>query len=422
MKTNNNALLTRYLGVVATVKNNVDFEQRTIENIPFSSSAPVLRYAWGFGDDEMAEGASWIFDEVLSHDPSHWRTERVTNMVCPFLLEHYGKKLGLITSVKFENECGFFSAKLRRSEDADQLFKDLEDGIAGGVSFGYRVHKYRVLEAAEWEGEGYNRKMKKRAKMEGIDIELFEISSVTMPADPNVGFSKSEEKICLRDISIEGDPNFLREKVKIENLKTIRNMPEESSLEKSLLLSQEEVKSLREEISKFNLDMTKLKSELDETTQNLSKSNADLIALKAENIQLKANKDITARYSKLRSLGEKLLSEAKISAVEFNDVFKDSSEEQIEMLLKSDDALGDLKSWEFWLNRCQSRTPLLNTEHKTSAMQQPQPKVNVESRSGFSEDSLQDDIRIRAKCKEMGLDPNNTQQYAEAMLACGITY
>ena len=194
--------LTRSLSS-AEVK--ADTEARTL-TFPFSSTRPVERWAWC---DELPEGASNIFDEVLSHDPAHWRLERVDEGVCPYLKNHSrNAKLGRVLSVAFDNDRAIATVKLRRSAEADQELSDLEDGVSDGVSFGYQVHRYRVLQPAEYDGEGWDRRLTKKAILEGVDISLMEISSEAIPADPSVGFGKSA--IDLRTIQIEGDPCWER--------------------------------------------------------------------------------------------------------------------------------------------------------------------------------------------------------------------
>ena len=185
----------------------VDKDLRTL-TFPFSSTRAVERFVWY--DDNLPEGASSQFSEVISHDPAHWRLERVTEGVCPYLKDHSSRdKLGRVMSVTFSGDKAIATVKLRRSSEADQELLDVEDGTGGaGVSFGYRVYRYRVLEPAAYDGEGWDRKLTKMAVLEAIDLEIYEVSSCTIPADPSVGFGKSA--IDLRTIQIEGDPHWER--------------------------------------------------------------------------------------------------------------------------------------------------------------------------------------------------------------------
>lgn len=194
-----------------------DTAARTL-SFPFSSTRPVERWAWF--DDGLPDGSSSIFDEILSHDPEHWNLERVEEGVCPYLKNHRrDQKLGRVMSVSFEGDRGLATVKLRRCADADQELLDLEDGVSGGVSFGYQVFKYRVVTPAEYEGEGWDRRLIKKAVLEGIDIMLLEVSAEEIPADPSVGFGKARGRVDLRTIQLDGDPHWEAERATPAELK-----------------------------------------------------------------------------------------------------------------------------------------------------------------------------------------------------------
>lgn len=194
-------LLSRYLGSANLKANSSD---RTL-NFSFSSTRPVERCA--FLEENLPQGASVIFDEILSHDARAWNLERVDSGVCPFLQNHdRSAKLGQVLKVYFKDDKAYAHVKLRQTTEATQLLIDLEDGLGNGVSFGYRVGVYKVISPAQYDQSG---KLIKKALMEGRDIVLFEISSEALPADPTVGFERTEENlISLRTVQIQGDPQW----------------------------------------------------------------------------------------------------------------------------------------------------------------------------------------------------------------------
>jgi phage head maturation protease len=194
-------LLTRFLSSQSV---RTSATERSL-TFPFSSSRPITRYAWS--DDNLPEGSSYVFDEVLSHDATAWNLERVASGVCPFLKNHdRALKLGVVEDVQFAGDRAYASVKLRRTEEADTLLNDLEDGVAGGVSFGYSVQKYRVITPAKFDMDG---NLTQKAVLEGTEITLYEVSAEEMPADPSVGFGKADDRpISLRTIAIDGDPGW----------------------------------------------------------------------------------------------------------------------------------------------------------------------------------------------------------------------
>ncbi|MBW4606908.1 MAG: HK97 family phage prohead protease [Hassallia sp. WJT32-NPBG1] len=197
-----NAILTRFLGS-PDVRTSATARSLTF---PFSSTRPVTRYAWS--GDNLPEDASYVFDEVLSHEKSAWNLERVSSGVCPFLRNHdRAIKLGVVEDVQFSGDRAYASIKLRRTEEADTLLVDLEDGTAGGISFGYSVQKYRVITPAKYDTQG---NLTEKAILEGVQITLYEVSAEELPADPSIGFNRSDKKnlISLRSIAVEGNPNW----------------------------------------------------------------------------------------------------------------------------------------------------------------------------------------------------------------------
>lgn len=194
-------ILTRFM---SSTEAKVDQEARTL-TFPFSSTRPVERYA--FYTDDLPEGTSSCFDEILSHDPAHWDLERVTEGVCPYLQNHdRNKKLGMVKAIEFEGDRALATVKLVKNAIATEHLSEVLDGLGGGVSFGYAVHKYRVLQPAIYEGESYDRRLIKKAVLQGEKIVIYEVSNENCPADPSIGYGKSA--IDLRTVQIDGDPQW----------------------------------------------------------------------------------------------------------------------------------------------------------------------------------------------------------------------
>lgn len=149
-----------------------DEESRVVE-LAFSSEDPYQRW-WG--------------TEILDHKPESIRLGRLLGGA-PVLVEHdRSDHVGVVESVEIGTDKKA-RAKVRfgRSSRATEIFNDIKDGIRQLVSVGYMVHKM-VLES-ETEGNAVYRV---------DDWEPFEISIVSVPADPTVGvgrsFSNSDEK------------------------------------------------------------------------------------------------------------------------------------------------------------------------------------------------------------------------------------
>lgn len=146
---------------------SVDRNSRTAE-LAFSSEYPVSR---------------WFGVEVLSHDPAHVRLDRLNNGA-PLLWNHdWDEQNGVVESARIDKDKrGRAKVRISRNDDGEELLNDIEDGIKRHVSVGYMVHGMQLQSTAD-----------------GIDTYLvndwepYEISIVSVPADPTVGVGRSAE-------------------------------------------------------------------------------------------------------------------------------------------------------------------------------------------------------------------------------------
>lgn len=336
-----NNTLTRYVSS-NNLTSNLDVDKK-IATFSFSSTEPVERWAWF---EESLEGASNRFYEILSHDTSHIRLDRVKNGVCPFLENHrMDQRLGKIIEVKVQGERAYATAKLGRSALANQYRDDVEDGVEPGKSFMYRVYKYEVVKAAEYEGEGWGRKLKTPATLKAVDWELFEVSNVSIPADFTVGNEKSNPVYDLRSVEIVGEANFER---------GAKEMPGENE---DLNLIKRENESLRSQI------------------ESLTKENA---GLKDQIKGLTFKTEITGAYTTIRQRAEQLVREAKLSKAEFDAEFTTNSETHLRSILamEESEARFELRHFERLLDTFEKRAPLLSTSLKTDG--EPLPKTEAQ--------------------------------------------
>lgn len=343
--TKNKTILTKFLSTDLQLNR----EERTI-GFSFTSKSNICeRYAYS---SELPEGSSLIFDEYLSHDPSAWDLSRVANNACPFLKNHTrGQKLGIIKNVVLDGDRGVAIAKLSKNALADQFMSDIEDGTAGGISFGYTVEEYKVVNPAEYstDKQGY-RELTKKALLEATKIVLFEVSSEDIPADPTVGYGKSF--IELTNISIKGDPNFHPNlQPNPMNEMDIKTLEVELSSTKS---------ALADAISKQQI----LTSENDKLANNIKQLETSLNEKLAIISNFEKKELISGRYYDLRQKAEDLVSQAKLSGSEFKELFSDLPSADIDLHTKSQsDKLGHI---EFHLNLIEKRAkPLINLEQST---------------------------------------------------------
>jgi HK97 family phage major capsid protein/HK97 family phage prohead protease len=145
----------------------IDAENRTVE-LAFSSEAEVQRW-WGI--------------EILDHSPGAVVMDRLQDGA-PLLVNHDDDdQIGVVESVSIDaDRRGRAVVRFGRSDRAEEIFRDVQDGIRKHVSVGYMIHDAKLTE-----------------ERDGVDVwtvtswEPFEISLVPVPADISVGIGRSLE-------------------------------------------------------------------------------------------------------------------------------------------------------------------------------------------------------------------------------------
>ena len=162
-----------------TKAHHIDEEKRTVK-IGVSSETPVER---SFGM------------EVLGHSEDEVNMEFMQSKTAPLLLDHdMTKQIGVVEEFKLDETAKRTTAVVRfgRSALADEVFRDVVDGIRMNISVGYRVDK---LERQNKDDETYYR----------ASWTPMEISSVSVPADQSrlVGVGRSKDKQTLNTTKVK---------------------------------------------------------------------------------------------------------------------------------------------------------------------------------------------------------------------------
>ena len=143
----------------------LDEEGRTAA-LSFSSEEPVERV---FGN------------EVLDHSPKSVRLGRLQNGG-PLLVDHDPSDVvGTVEQAQIgDDRRGRAVVRFGRSARAEEIWRDVVDGIRRHISVGYRVHRMK----AEGKDDGVYRV---------VDWEPLEVSVVAIPADATVGVGRDDE-------------------------------------------------------------------------------------------------------------------------------------------------------------------------------------------------------------------------------------
>jgi HK97 family phage major capsid protein/HK97 family phage prohead protease len=143
----------------------IDVEARTV-TLAFASETPYPRY-WGV--------------EILDCTAPAIRQARLrsgANLLC----DHDSKDVvGVVESVDIgADRVARAVVRFGKSARAEEVWGDVRDGIRRNVSVGYMIHKAQLVETKD-EVDTYR----------VTDWEPFEVSLVSVPADPNVGVGRN---------------------------------------------------------------------------------------------------------------------------------------------------------------------------------------------------------------------------------------
>lgn len=142
----------------------VEAETRTIE-FPFSSELPVER---------------WFGNEVLSHRSGAADLSRLNDGGALLYNHNTDEIIGVVERAWMADKRGFARVRFAKTARADEILGMVQDGIMRNVSFGYRI-----AEMTESVKDG-------QSTYTATRWEPYEISLVTVPADPTVGIGRAD--------------------------------------------------------------------------------------------------------------------------------------------------------------------------------------------------------------------------------------
>lgn len=154
-------------------------EEARTASLAFASETPYERY-WGV--------------EILDINPSAMRQSRLRTGA-NLLVDHDSRDVvGVIESVEVgADRVARATVRFGKSARAEEVWQDVRDGIRRNVSVGYMIHKAQLVE----ERDGVE-------TFRVTDWEPFEVSLVSVPADPTVGIGRSLDS--TRDAGPDADP------------------------------------------------------------------------------------------------------------------------------------------------------------------------------------------------------------------------
>lgn len=220
-----------------TTIDQVDTDSRTVE-LSFSSETPYGR---------------WFGDEILCHDEECINLERFSNGLGTVLFNHdRDAVVGHIEKVWLEDNRGKALVRFDTDEQSETIFQKVQSGTLQGVSVGYAIYRYEVLE--DEETKSTNGRFNGPAYVV-TDWEPLEISIVSVPADPTVGVGRSAEEIHT-SIDTQEDNTRMDQEKNLE-VQEVKSEPVETGL------TQEDLQKAMEQERKRTSEITALFRDFD---------------------------------------------------------------------------------------------------------------------------------------------------------------
>ena len=148
----------------------IDSEKRTVE-LAFSSDVALERW----------RGVA----EKLDHSPGACDLSRLNNKAALLFNHDEDELLGVVESANIDADgMGRAVVRFSRSDEAEEAWQDVQDGILTKVSVGYRILEVKLTEESETGPDVYT----------VTKWQPYEISLVTIPADDSCGVGRTLSK------------------------------------------------------------------------------------------------------------------------------------------------------------------------------------------------------------------------------------
>ena len=130
--------------------------------------------------------------EVLEHNAGSVDMEFMSSGKAPLLLDHDARQqIGVVEKAYMDNDKLRAQVRFSKNAMAEEVYRDVVDGIRGNVSIGYQIQGMTKDE------NGYKDKPLYRVNM----FKPLEVSMVSIPADSSVGVGRSKPEISGNDNS-----------------------------------------------------------------------------------------------------------------------------------------------------------------------------------------------------------------------------
>lgn len=148
------------------------------------------KFELSFSSEEPYE--RWFGIEILDHTEGCMKTERLSNIGCLLFNHNRDDVIGRVLEVRVEGNRGIAIVEVDDDSDpiTQKVLAKMQSGTLKGVSVGYIINSFEEVKAGKQSVDGRFTGPCFVAK----SWEPYEISIVTVPADPTVGVGRDLEE------------------------------------------------------------------------------------------------------------------------------------------------------------------------------------------------------------------------------------
>lgn len=173
------------------------------------------KFILSFSSEEPYE--RWYGLEILDHIEGAIDLTRLNEIGCLLFNHNRDNVIGKINRAWLENNRGYAEVEFDTDDESEKIYQKVKSGTLKGVSVGYRVDSWEEVVANKTSADG---------KFTGpCSIARkwtpYEISIVSVPADPTVGVGREIEKIQKFN-KVERSLSYYEKQLQIN--KTIANL------------------------------------------------------------------------------------------------------------------------------------------------------------------------------------------------------
>lgn len=153
------------------------------------------KFILSFSSEEPYE--RWWGTEILEHKDSSVDLTRLNTIGCLLFNHDRDKVIGKINRAWVENNRGYSEVEFDSDEDSDVIYQKVLNKTLKGVSVGYTVEVWEEVSANKTSTDGrFSGPCSIATKW-----TPYEISIVSVPADPTVGVGRSKEQNGKKGVS-----------------------------------------------------------------------------------------------------------------------------------------------------------------------------------------------------------------------------